>query len=66
MPVVVRHNGKYYRIPDEVLSKSAVTKSRFETRLQELESRVQERAKTARHPRLMEFSEDEFDDAGSK
>ncbi len=59
MPVFVKHNGKCYKVSDEVLAKSAISKSSFEDRLQELESK--EKAKAPNQPKLIEFADDEFD-----
>jgi len=66
MPVFVRHNGKFYKISDEILAKSGIPKSQFDHRLQELENSAAEKAKPLRHARLIEFADDEFDDIGSK
>jgi hypothetical protein len=62
MPIFVKHNGKCYKVPDEILAKSAVPKSLFESRLQELENK--EKAKAPNQPKLIEFAEDEFDGIG--
>jgi hypothetical protein len=61
MPIFVLHNGKYYKIPEEVLDRSAISKARFENRLEELKNTAAERAKTLPHPKLIEFAHDEFD-----
>ena len=37
MPVLIRHDGKVYKIPDDVLARSVVSKERFEEGLRQLE-----------------------------
>jgi hypothetical protein len=61
MPIFVQHNGKYYKIPEEVLGKSAISKTHFEHRLEEFKNAAAERAKSLPRLNVIEFADDEFD-----
>lgn len=60
MTILVRHNGKFYRIGDEVLTKSEIAKADFEARLRKLETQAAEQAKALRSYQVMDFSDDDF------
>ena len=40
MAVFLKHGGKFYEIPDEVLARSAIPKEQFERKLGDLEAAV--------------------------
>jgi len=60
MTILVRHNGKFYRIGDAVLTKSEIAKAEFEARLRKLETQAAEHAKALRSYQVMDFSDDDF------
>ncbi len=66
MAVLVRHNGKFYRIGDEVLTKSEIAKAKFEARLRELETQAAEQAKALRSYQVMDFSDGDFAELAQK
>ncbi len=61
MPIFVQHNGKYYKILEEALDRSVISKTHFENRLEELKNATAERTKTLPRLKLIEFAHDEFD-----
>jgi len=38
MPILIKHNGRYFEIPDHVLEKSGISREEFEKRLKLLKS----------------------------
>ncbi len=46
MAILVKHAGKYYEIPDEVITRSGVSKEDFERKLRELEVKLTEKGET--------------------
>jgi hypothetical protein len=67
MPVLVRHNGKVYKIPDDVLARSSVSKERFEEGLRQLETAGERRTERAQASvsmryRFLELSDDDFNE----
>lgn len=69
MPILVRHNGKLYKIPDHVLARSVISKERFEAGLRELEADARRKASPAPTSdgsplqyRFLDLSKQEFDD----
>jgi hypothetical protein len=69
MPIIVKHNGKTYKIPDDVLARSAVPKERFEAGLRELEAAAAARKSEAAEAaagsftryRFLDLSDQDFD-----
>ncbi|OGK96053.1 MAG: hypothetical protein A3I14_14710 [Candidatus Rokubacteria bacterium RIFCSPLOWO2_02_FULL_73_56] len=62
MPIFVEHNGKYYKISDEVLAASAVSRTQFEAGMRKLEASTTEKVKSLTHYRLIQFSERDLDE----
>lgn len=69
MPILVRHNGKVYKIPDDVLDRSAVSEERFEAGLRKLEAEARRKAEAVLSSssgftqyRFLDLSEHDFDD----
>ena len=46
MAILVKHAGKYYEIPDEVIARSGISKEEFERKLRELEVKLAEQGET--------------------
>jgi hypothetical protein len=61
MPILVKHNGKYYEIPDDVLARSTVSKSRFEAGIRKLEDKTAEVAKGLNHYRVVAFADSDLE-----
>ena len=61
MPIFIQHNGKHYKIPEEVLGKSAISKTHFENRLEEFKNAAAGKAKCPPRLNVIEFADDEFD-----
>jgi hypothetical protein len=40
MAILLKHGGRFYEIPDEVLARSAIPKDDFESKLRELDAKT--------------------------
>lgn len=62
MPVLVKHNGKFYEISDEVLAKSAISKAHFEAGIRKVEDVTRNQVDGHANYRFVEFSDGDFDE----
>ena len=62
-PIIFKHEGKRYRVPEEMLRKSAISKGEFEQKLRNLERAVKTKGAEPGRYDFLDFSEDEVEDA---
>ena len=62
MAIFVKWNDKYYEIPEEVLARSVVSKVRSDAGVRRLGDSITQKTRNLTHYRLIEFSDDDFDE----
>jgi hypothetical protein len=62
MAIFVKHNGKYYKISDEVLARSSISKAEFEGGLRKIEQQTTDKVAGLSHFRMVQLSERDLEE----